>query len=213
MPIMITFTKVCFALNLVILVGDTDVGKTNIVSRYIHGKLPKNSFPTIGVEFTTRNVPLKFGGIVKAQIWDTAGQECYVSITKAHYRRSKGAIIVYDITKAITFDHINRWLSILKDNAESNLVIMIVGNKLDIVTKNPSKREVTRERAESFAKNNGFLFDEVSALSNIKIKESFEYLLETIYETQSKLDSQNEPTGVSLSMQEKNVLEPKTCCV
>ena len=69
--------------GLVILVGDTGVGKTHLLSRYIKGSLPKNKFPTIGVEFATKPVPLKTGGTVKAQIWDTAGQERFKAITSA----------------------------------------------------------------------------------------------------------------------------------
>ena len=85
-------------ITLVILVGDTGVGKTHILSRYIRNALPKNKYPTIGVEFATKAVPLRAGGTVKAQIWDTAGQERFRAITSAHYRKSIGALIVYDIT-------------------------------------------------------------------------------------------------------------------
>jgi small GTP-binding protein len=87
----------------VILVGDTGVGKTHILSRYIKNMLPKNKYPTIGVEFATKAVPLKAGGTVKAQIWDTAGQERFRAITSAHYRKSIGALIVYDITMMQSF--------------------------------------------------------------------------------------------------------------
>ena len=86
-------------LILVILVGDTGVGKTHLLSRYIKNSLPKNKYPTIGVEFATKAVPLRAGGTVKAQIWDTAGQERFRAITSAHYRKAIGALIVYDITK------------------------------------------------------------------------------------------------------------------
>ena len=97
---MIIYIKVSL---LVVLVGDAGVGKTHIVSRYIKGTLPKHHYPTIGVEFATRNVPLKNGGIIKAQIWDTAGQERYQAITAAHYRRAVGAIIVFDVMKYSSF--------------------------------------------------------------------------------------------------------------
>lgn len=91
---------------LVILVGDTGVGKTHILSRYIRNALPKNKYPTIGVEFATKAVPLRAGGTVKAQIWDTAGQERFRAITSAHYRKSIGALIVYDITQMSTFESV-----------------------------------------------------------------------------------------------------------
>ena len=92
----------------IILLGDTNVGKTHLLSRYIKGQLPKSKGPTIGVEFATKPVPLKTGGTVRVQIWDTgkffpndfsAGQERFKAITSAHYRKSLGALLVYDITK------------------------------------------------------------------------------------------------------------------
>ena len=83
----------------IVLVGDAGVGKTNLLSRYIKGNLPKVPSPTIGVEFATRTVPLPSGGTVKAQIWDTAGQERYRAITSAHYKRAVGALLVYDVVR------------------------------------------------------------------------------------------------------------------
>ena len=100
----------------IILLGDSSVGKTHLLSRYIRGQLPRSKFPTIGVEFATKPVPLKTGGTVRVQIWDTgkyhlkfclhnhffiilAGQERFKAITSAHYRKSLGALLVYDITK------------------------------------------------------------------------------------------------------------------
>lgn len=99
--------------------------------------------PTIGVEFATRNVTLPSGGTVKAQIWDTAGQERYKAITSAHYKRAVGALLVYDITKEQTFYSASKWMTELKEHAETDIVIMLVGNKLDLVKKNPNLRRVS----------------------------------------------------------------------
>lgn len=87
----------------IVIIGEAGVGKTHLLSKYIKGTLPKNPTSTIGVEFATRTVPLQSGGTVKAQIWDTAGQERYRAITCAHYRRSIGALLVYDITNEKSF--------------------------------------------------------------------------------------------------------------
>lgn len=87
----------------IVLAGETNVGKTHIVQRYIKNALPKNPAPTIGVEFATRVVALQSGGTVKAQIWDTAGQERYHAIVSAHYRRAVGALLVYDVTDSSSF--------------------------------------------------------------------------------------------------------------
>ncbi|CDJ70157.1 Rab 11b, putative [Eimeria necatrix] len=128
----------------IILVGDATVGKTHLLSRYTRGTLPQNPKATIGVEFVTRTVPLAVGGTVKAQIWDTAGQERYRSITSAHYRRAVGALLVYDVTRKRTFLSASKWLEELRQNAEPDIVVMMVGNKVDLCEKDPSLREVDR---------------------------------------------------------------------
>jgi small GTP-binding protein len=100
-------------LPLVILIGDCDVGKTSLLSRYLRNLLPKTAGPTIGVEFATKNATMKDGATVKAQLWDTAGTEKYRAITVAHYRKALGALVVYDITKRQSFEHVQFWLESL----------------------------------------------------------------------------------------------------
>merc|ERR1719163_2185741 len=124
----------------IVLVGDATVGKTHILSQYIKGSLPKAPTATIGVEFATKTVQLAAGGSVKAQIWDTAGQERYRAITSAHYRRAVGAMLVYDASKQSTFQNCAKWMEELKQNAEPDVVIMLVGNKIDLFEENPEVR-------------------------------------------------------------------------
>merc|ERR1712118_281069 len=137
----------------------------------IKGTLPKAPTATIGVEFATRTVQLAVGGTVKAQIWDTAGQERYRAITSAHYRRAVGALLVYDVTKMATFQSCLRWMDELRVSAEPDIVIMLVGNKVDLVEKDPSARQV--------------LF-EASAVTSYNVKHIFEYLLQEIYNNRTK---------------------------
>lgn len=170
----------------IILVGDATVGKTHLLSRYIRGTLPSVAKATIGVEFATRTIPLAVGGTVKAQIWDTAGQERYRSITSAHYRRSAGAILVYDVTKKKTFLNVSKWLEEIKQNADKDIVIMLVGNKVDLVEQNESKRKVTYEQGANFAKENNLFFAEASAVSKLNVKHIFENLLQEIYNNRLK---------------------------
>ncbi|CAE7757039.1 YPTC6 [Symbiodinium necroappetens] len=170
----------------VVLVGDATVGKTHLLSRYIKGSLPKNPTATIGVEFATRTVPLAVGGTVKAQIWDTAGQERYRAITSAHYRRAVGALLVYDITREGTFKSCTKWMEELRQSAEPDIVIMLVGNKVDLVEKDPSQRQVYYDAAQEFAKLHGLIFAEASAVTAHNVKYVFEHLLQEIYEQTSK---------------------------
>eukprot|EP00923_Selenidium_pygospionis_P001213 GHVN01001852.1.p1 GENE.GHVN01001852.1~~GHVN01001852.1.p1 ORF type:complete len:229 (-),score=24.43 GHVN01001852.1:218-904(-) len=170
----------------IIVVGDATVGKTHLLSRYIRGSLPKAPQATIGVEFATRIVPLQVGGTVKAQIWDTAGQERYRSITSAHYRRAVGALLVYDVTRHMTFMNATRWLEELRQSAEPDIVVMLVGNKVDLVEKDVSKREVPYEIAAEFAKKEGLFYSEASAVTALNVKHIFEHLLQEIYNQKTK---------------------------
>ena len=101
----------------IVLIGDSGVGKSNILLRYTKDKFNSHSTQTIGVEFATRNIEVKKKK-VRAQIWDTAGQERYRAITNAYYRNATGALLVYDITRKDSFDNIPRWLKELRDNAD-----------------------------------------------------------------------------------------------
>lgn len=182
----------------IVLVGDATVGKTHLLSKYIKGTLPKAPTATIGVEFATRTVKLAHGGTVKAQIWDTAGQERYRAITSAHYRRAKGALLVYDITKQSTFASCMKWMEELRQNAEPDIVIMLVGNKVDLVDKDPGVRQVYFDAAAEFAKQYNLLFFESSAVTSYNVKHIFENLLQEVYNQEAKGQKNNpvnEPTG------------------
>ena len=114
-----------------ILIGDSCVGKSNILLKYLKNEFDPNSRATVGVEFGTKNIIIN-NKKIKIQIWDTAGQERYRSITSAYYKGAKGALIVYDITRKCTFDNIDKWISDLKLNGDKNICIVILGNKSDL---------------------------------------------------------------------------------
>ena len=107
----------------IVLIGDSGVGKSWLVSRYVKGVFPKNKGATIGVEFASKNLHLRTGTNVKAQIWDTAGQERYLAITSAHYRRAVGALVVYDIWKKQSFDNCEKWINDVKAQADPDIAI------------------------------------------------------------------------------------------
>jgi len=131
---------------LVVLIGDSGVGKSNLLSRFTRNEFNLDSKSTIGVEFATRSIQVD-AKTIKAQIWDTAGQERYRAITSAYYRGAVGALLVYDISKHQTYDNVTRWLKELRDHADSNIVIMLVGNKSDL----RHLRAVPTEEAKQFA--------------------------------------------------------------
>ncbi|CAN0259368.1 unnamed protein product, partial [Ectocarpus sp. 13 AM-2016] len=115
----------------VVLIGDSGVGKSNLLSRFTRNEFNLESKSTIGVEFATKSIQTE-GKTIKAQIWDTAGQERYRAITSAYYRGAVGALLVYDISKHVTFENVERWLKELRDHAEANIVVMLIGNKSDL---------------------------------------------------------------------------------
>lgn len=127
------------------------------------------SKPTIGVEFATRTL-ITDTKLIKAQIWDTAGQERYRAITSAYYRGALGALLVYDISKKATFDNIEKWLKELREHADPNIVLMLVGNKCDL----KNLRQVKTEDASVFSEKNSVAFLETSALDSTNVESAFQ---------------------------------------
>lgn len=154
------------------------------------------------------------GKVVKAQIWDTAGQERYRAITSAYYRGAVGALLVYDIAKHATYENVERWLKELRDHADQNIVIMLVGNKSDL----RHLRAVPTEEATSYAERNQLSFIETSALDSTNVERAFTNILTEIYKSVSTrqvspdrmapIHSQNNITlSASADQQQK-----KQCC-
>lgn len=156
----------------VVLIGDSGVGKSNLLSRFTRNEFNLDSKSTIGVEFATRSIQVD-AKTIKAQIWDTAGQERYRAITSAYYRGAVGALLVYDISKHQTYENVTRWLKELRDHADSNIVIMLVGNKSDL----RHLRAVPTEEAKQFASENNLSFIETSALDASNVELAFQNIL------------------------------------
>jgi len=165
----------------VVLIGDSGVGKSNLLSRFTRNEFNIESKSTIGVEFATRSIQVD-NKTIKAQIWDTAGQERYRAITSAYYRGAVGALLVYDLAKHLTYENVERWLKELREHADSNIVIMLVGNKSDL----RHLRAVPTEEARQFSEKNNLSFIETSALDSTNVELSFQNILTEIYRTVSR---------------------------
>lgn len=216
----------------VVLIGDSGTGKSNLLSRFTRNEFSLESKSTIGVEFATRSISVD-GKTVKAQIWDTAGQERYRAITSAYYRGAVGALLVYDIAKHPTYVNVSRWLKELRDHADSNIVIMLVGNKSDLrhlraVPTDEAKAfagellflltQLLRKTARTdprptthllaFAAENNLSFIETSALDASNVEQAFQNILTEIYRIVSNKALQSSDDVIKPSGGETITVQP-----
>ena len=151
-----------------VLVGDSGVGKSCIMHHFMYNRFKKDTTQTIGVDFSAKNINVNNQDI-KLQIWDTAGQEKFRSVARSYYRGAIGIIIVYDITKPGSFEHVMNWLTDAKNAARSECSVCVVGNKSDL----NDKRAIQYNDGDQFCQENNLLFFECSALTGDNIDEIF----------------------------------------
>ena len=184
-----------------IIIGDSSVGKSNILLRYVHNSFNPEFLTTIGVEFGAKNIEINKKKI-KIQIWDTAGQENFRSITRAYYKNSVCALIVYDITNRSSFENIISWIEDCKGQSPKSIFIILVGNKNDL----ENERQVSYEEGLEFAKNNNIVFFETSAKTGKNISELFQT---SAIEINKKIeenfyDLENESCGIKIGNIDSN---------
>lgn len=158
----------------VVLIGDSGVGKSNLLSRFTRNEFHLQSKSTIGMEFATKSYRHQ-GKTIKVRIWDTAGQERYKGITSVYYRGAAGALVVYDVTRFISYENVDKWLRDLRDHAR-DIPVVLVGNKSDL----RHLRAVSSEEARWFAEYRGLPFIETSALDSTNVEAAFSKVLEQI---------------------------------
>jgi len=164
-----------------IIVGDTAVGKSCLLLQFTDKRFTPVHDLTIGVEFGSRTVTINTSP-VKLQIWDTAGQEKFRSITRSYYRGAAGALLVYDITRRETFEHLTSWLEDCRKYSSSDITIMLIGNKSDL----ESSRQVSAQEAAAFAQTHGLVFLETSAKTAHNVEQAFINSAKTIYDKVEK---------------------------
>ena len=160
-----------------VLLGDSGVGKTNLISRYISNSFDENTRATIGVEFFCKNFRINKKRTIKVEIWDTAGQERYKAITSVYYKGAKGAFIVYDITSRKTFENVDKWIGEIKERTTDDVKLIIIGNKTDL----KNEREITREEALVKFEDRDIPIIETSALEDTNVNEAFINLIKIVY--------------------------------
>ena len=198
----------------VVLVGDSFVGKTNIMSKYLKNEFHDDSKATVGVEFGSKQFIIE-GHTIKAQIWDTAGQERYKAITSAYYKGAKGAFIVYDITRKNSFESVEKWVSDVTAVADKKITVVLIGNKCDL----EDQRQVTKEQGEEKSSKLEIAFLETSAFSGENLEKAFEMMMNEIYKkcheemlAEGDVDIIDDGQDINLNKNNANNNEKKKCC-
>ncbi len=185
-----------------IIIGDPSVGKSNLLMKFAHNKFTDEYQATIGVEFGAKNITFN-NQIYRIQIWDTAGQENFRSITRAYYKNSVCAMVVYDITNRDSFEHIVNWIQDIRDQSPKTVLIVLVGNKIDL----EDKRVVSYDEGSEFAIKNGIIFEETSAKTGQGIEEIFTKSAKEIVKKMDEnyYDLKSETCGIKIgSLRQKN---------
>lgn len=177
-----------------IIIGDEAVGKTCLLLQFTDKRYRTTHQVTVGVEFGSRTVDIS-GKLIKLQCWDTAGQDRFRSIIRSYYRGAAGALLVYDITRRDSFEHVSQWLQEARANADPELVITLVGNKCDKV----QERQVSYEEGHAFAHRYGLYFLETSAVTGHMVDEAFTVTAKLVYQKNMQAPAYPEPAGSSAS--------------
>ena len=161
-----------------LLVGDSSVGKTNFIYRFIENKFSQNYMATTGIDLKTSNIELK-GKKIRVQLWDTAGQEKYRAITKNLFLKVQGVLALYDITNEDSFFNLKLWIKLIKEECGNHMPMLIVGNKSDLA----EKRSVEKDAAIAYAKDEKVEYIETSSKLGDNINEAVSLIAEKVLES------------------------------
>jgi len=196
--------------------GDSGAGKSSLLLRYTQGEFACEYMPTIGIDFRLKNIEVN-GRTVKVQVWDTAGQERFRTITHNYYRGAHGIALVYDTTNEISFYNIKKWIQDVRTYAESNVNLVLIGNKCDL----ENEKAIPKEKGQEIADEYDVKFFETSAKENINVQEAFSCLVNMVCDrmfsssTQSndKSGGKKSPSGAeNVDLNGGNKSSSKNCC-
>ena len=186
-----------------VIIGDSGVGKSNILLRYIYNSFSEEFKTTVGVEFGAKNIEID-KKVYRIQIWDTAGQENFRSIARAYYKNSVCACVVYDISKRSSFEDIQVWIDDCTKQTAKSVLLFLIGNKNDL----NDEREVSYEEGEAYAKAHKMMFLEASAKTGNNINEIFERSVKQIAKNikNNVYDLENDSSGIRIGVNSNNFI-------
>ena len=192
----------------ILLLGDTCVGKTCLISRYANGVFKEEYITTVGVDYVSKQEIINDQNI-NVKLWDTAGQERFKALTPSYLRGAEGIVLVYDVTNAETFESLKFWIDSLKSSlGEDSLPTIIDGNKVDL-----DDRDISKEDAKKFAQEHNYKYFETSAKSGVGVDELFREIVNQILEKKDKTDEvKEERKSVKLQSDKGNTQKKKGCC-
>ena len=192
----------------VLLLGNSDVGKSSLLLRYVDSVWNDAFVPTIGVDFKVKTLNINNKN-VKMQIWDTAGQERFRTVVSTYFKGAHGILLLYDVTNKDSFKNLESWLIEIEKNSNQKVLKILIGNKCDLT----EEREITAEEGKAFALRNGMEFMETSAKMNTNVTEAFETLGKLMIEFNSKANIQKNIDGKNLKAGSgMDIKTKKNCC-
>ena len=186
----------------ILLLGDSEVGKSCFLMRYSDNVFVENYITTIGLDYKLKSVKLDSGKTIKVQLWDTAGQDKYRTIAKNYFKGSHGILLLYDVTKQSSFQNIRDWIQDIREEVSQKAIIFLIGNKIDLV----DKRKISKEKGIELAEEYKLPFFEASAKSGENVDEVFKALYKKISEVYGDLEKE---IGTKLNKRKKN---KRKCC-
>jgi len=194
-----------------LIIGDSRVGKTSLLLNYVEKIFPEAHISTLGVEYKEKEI-IKDNYIIRLQIWDTAGEERFRSITKSIYRNANGILFVCDITNRESFKNIKNWIKDA-DNVDKDIKGIIIGNKIDL----DNERVVSVEDLEEIGKKYNMPFIETSAKTGMNVNKCFEVLIDELFKNKNADEIKEEylrknKNDLSISTKKTNVKEKGGCC-
>ena len=191
----------------IMIIGESKIGKTSLISRYCNNEFYGAYLSTIGIDFQIKNIMLN-NKKIRLQIWDTAGEERYRNIAKNYFQSSDGFIVVYDISNSDSFDKLDNWIEQIKNNSQEKSKMILFGNKSDL----EDIRQVSKEEGEEYARKNNLSFFEVSAKEGTNVQEGFEFFVKEILNSFSPNENYKKRKSKMLSTPIQLPKKKRSCC-